>query len=35
MAIVVRRERIEAVVPAAQLEVPTGAEIVDVKDQFA
>jgi hypothetical protein len=35
MAIVVRRERIEAVVLAAQLEVPTGAEIVDVKDQYA
>ncbi len=35
MAIVVRGERIEAVVPAAQLKVPAGAEVVDVKDQYA
>src|SRR4029453_8224564 len=35
MAIVVRGERIEAVVPAAQLKVPAAAEVVDVKDQYA
>jgi imidazolonepropionase-like amidohydrolase len=35
MAIVVRGERIEAVVPAAQLKVPAGTEVVDVKDQYA
>ena len=35
MAIVVRGEHIEAVVPAAQLKVPAGAEVVDVKDQYA
>jgi imidazolonepropionase-like amidohydrolase len=35
MAIVVRGERIEAVVPVAELKVPTGAEVVDVRNQYA
>ena len=35
MAIVVRGEHIEAVVPAAQLKVPAGADVVDVKNQYA
>jgi Imidazolonepropionase and related amidohydrolases len=35
MAIVVRGERIEAVVPAAQLKVPAAAEVIDVKSQYA
>ena len=35
MAIVVRGERIEAVVPVSELKVPTGAEVVDVKNQYA
>ena len=34
MAIVVDGERIEAVAPAAQLKVPPGAEVVDVKNQY-
>jgi len=35
MAIVVRGESIEAVVPAAQLKVPAVADVVDVKGQYA
>jgi hypothetical protein len=35
MAIVVRGERIDAVVPAAQLKVTASAEVVDVKNQYA
>lgn len=35
MAIVVRGERIETVMPASQLKVPAGAEVVDVKDLYA
>ena len=35
MAIVVRGERIEGVVPVAQLKVPAGAEVVNVKGQYA
>ena len=34
-AIVVRGERIEALAPAAQLKVSAGAEVVDVKNQYA
>ena len=34
-AIVVRGERIEAVVPAAELKVPAGAEVVNVNGQYA
>ena len=35
MAIVVRGERIEAVLPSAQLKVPDGAKVVDVVGQYA
>jgi hypothetical protein len=35
MAIVVRGERLEAVVPAAQVNVPAGTEVVNVKGQYA
>lgn len=35
MAIVTRGERIDAIVPRAELKVPPGAEVVDVKGQFA
>ncbi len=35
MAIVTRGERIEAVVPVAELHMPEGAEVVDVKGRFA
>lgn len=34
-AIITRGERIESILPAAELKVPAGAEIVDVKGQFA
>ena len=35
MAIVTRGERIEAIVPQAELKTPDGAELVDVKGQYA
>ena len=35
MAIVTRGERIEAIVPQAELKLPPGAEVFDVKGQFA
>ena len=35
MAIVTRGERIESIMPAAELRVPSGAEVVDVKGRFA
>ncbi|MFL6540284.1 MAG: hydrolase, partial [Chthoniobacterales bacterium] len=35
MAIITRGERIEAIVPAADLQPPAGAEVVDVKGKFA
>ena len=35
MAIVARGERIEAVVPARQLKIPAGAEVVDAMNQYA
>ncbi|HEU0209924.1 MAG TPA: amidohydrolase family protein [Candidatus Udaeobacter sp.] len=35
MAIVVRGERIETVVPVTELKVPAGSEVVDVKGQYA
>jgi imidazolonepropionase-like amidohydrolase len=35
MAIITRGERIEAVVPQAELKLPAGAEVVDVKGQYA
>jgi hypothetical protein len=35
MAIITRGERIDVIVPQAELEVPPGAEVVDVKGQYA
>jgi hypothetical protein len=35
MAIVTRGERIDAIVPASQLQAPAGAEIVDMRGKFA
>lgn len=35
MAIVTRGERIEAIVPQAELKLPPGAEVMDVKGQYA
>ena len=35
MAIVTRGERIEAIVPAAEFKLPPGAEVVDMKGQYA
>ena len=35
MAIITRGERIEAIIPQAELKLPPGAEVVDVKGQFA
>ena len=35
MAIITRGERIEAIVPQAELKLPPGAEVVDVKGQYA
>lgn len=35
MAILTHGERIEAIVPLAELKLPPGAEVVDVKDQYA
>jgi hypothetical protein len=35
MAIVTRGERIESILPIADLKTPAGAEVVDVKDQYA
>ena len=35
MAIIVRGERIEGVMPRAKLKVPAGAEVVDTTDQYA
>lgn len=35
MAIITRGERIETIVPQAELKVPQGAEVIDVKGQYA